>query len=1150
MKFPVDFLAKFSQADLEVSARNYMNSLLYSNTDSAKQLILSDSTKVSLELSRVGFIPLYGSSDKTRILALFSPTDPLTAVALYLLDQWWTVDDILKTSDHARDGAVEVQTIGERLVLYVLNRVIYRVREMNPEELPFLCHGEKDFAKIYWSNGEAVGFYSVKPSVSSLLFDDTPHEVTRERQKEVAKEPIATQTKEAESMAYRVETEEEVLVCTATRDTGDKPVPNWSRSSDQKQEKKVDKIAESQTKNVISRQVLLDIGRSGFCGVLDFEVSTLKALGLLRPETSPTSPAIPPPVGSRRKRCARRQKRGKRGGVRARLAANPARPAVPSILLASVRSLDNKMDYVRLLRSTNRTVRNCCVLVFTETWLSDNIPDSAVHLERLACYRADRAIVRGGKSRGGGICVYIREEWCRDSVVVCKHCSPLVEFVIIKCRPFYLPREFTAILLVAVYIPPSNIEGDRIAALGELYQAVSEQQTAHPDGFTIFAGDFNHANLKSVFPRLHQHVPFPTRGDSFLDLVYSAQKGAFKATPLPHLGLSDHLTVLLLPAYRQLVKASRPVRRQVRVWPEGASDALRDCFDTTDWDLFKQAATSNDWTDIEEYTDSDTSYITKCIDDVTCSKSVVTRANWKPWLTGAVLRLLRARDKAFRAGDEAGLRTARADLSRGIKEAKKAFSCKVSTHFKDSKDPRSLWRGIQTITDYKPAPRSCEGDVRLLNDLNRFFARFDAQNSTCPLKTTPPPHEQPLRLSADGVRRALAAIDARKAAGPDNIPGRALKDCAGELSGVFTDIFNVSLQQAIVPSCFKAATIVPVPKKPAPSCFNDYRPVALTPIIMKCFERLVMEHIKSALPPTIDPFQFAYRAKRSSEDAICSALHSALTHLERKDSYVRLLFVDFSSAFNTIVPQRLICKLDELGLSTSLCNWILDFLCQRPRVVRVGDKISASITLSTGAPQGCVLSPLLFTLLTHDCTATYSDNRIVKFADDTTLVGLITKGDETRYRSEVDLLTTWCRDNNLLLNVNKTKEIIVDFRKGHTTHLPLIIDGAVVERVSCTKFLGVHISEDLSWSANTSSLAKKAQRRLYFLRKLRRACAPQAVLSTFYRGTIESVLTSCIAVWGGNCSEQNLKALQRTVNTAGVWRRGLPATEVDESSIE
>ncbi|KAM9834826.1 uncharacterized protein ACBT44_014138 [Syngnathus typhle] len=153
-----------------------------------------------------------------------------------------------------------------------------------------------------------------------------------------------------------------------------------------------------------------------------------------------------------------------------------------------------------------------------------------------------------------------------------------------------------------------------------------------------------------------------------------------------------------------------------------------------------------------------------------------------------------------------------------------------------------------------------------------------------------------------------------------------------------------------------------------------------------------------------------------------------------------------------------------------------------------------------------LLSPLLFTLLTHDCTATYSSNRVLKYADDTTLVGLITEGDETQYRSEVDLLATWCRDNNLLLNVNKTKEIVDDFRKGQTQHLPLTIDGAVVERVSSTRFLGVHISEDLSWTTNIASLAKKAQRRLYFLWKLRRASAPPAIMTTFYRGTIECSL--------------------------------------------
>ncbi len=122
-----------------------------------------------------------------------------------------------------------------------------------------------------------------------------------------------------------------------------------------------------------------------------------------------------------------------------------------------------------------------------------------------------------------------------------------------------------------------------------------------------------------------------------------------------------------------------------------------------------------------------------------------------------------------------------------------------------------------------------------------------------------------------------------------------------------------AISQAVVPTCFKATTIIPVPKKSSPSCFNDYRPVALTPIPMKCFERLVMQHIKSVLPPSLDPFQFAYRSNRSTDDAIATALHPALTHLDKKDSYVRMLFIDFSSAFNTIIPQQLTHKLAQLA---------------------------------------------------------------------------------------------------------------------------------------------------------------------------------------------------------------------------------------------
>ena len=399
-------------------------------------------------------------------------------------------------------------------------------------------------------------------------------------------------------------------------------------------------------------------------------------------------------------------------------------------------------------------------------------------------------------------------------------------------------------------------------------------------------------------------------------------------------------------------------------------------------------------------------------------------------------------------------------------------------------------------------------------------------------KNTPPPNDLVLCLSTAEVRKTLLRVNPRKAAGPDGIPGRVLRECADQLTNVLTDVFNISLATTVVPTCFKTTTIIPVPKKPTVTCLNDYRPVALTSTIMKCFERLVMRHIKSQLPATLDPMQFAYRPNRSTDDAINTAIHLALSHLDQKDTYVRMLFIDFSSAFNTIIPQQLITKLGELGLNTTLCNWVLDFLVGRPQAVRIGSKTSSTTILNTGAPQGCVLSPLLFTLLTHDCAATHSSNHIIKFADDTTVVGLISGGNEAPYREEVAQLSNWCTDNNLSLNVDKTKELVIDFRRTLHKHNPLCINNLPVQIVQSTKFLGIHITDDLSWTLNTTHITKKAQQRLYFLRRLRKANLPTSILTTFYRGTIESILSGAITAWFGNCTAADRKALQRIVRTA------------------
>ena len=102
--------------------------------------------------------------------------------------------------------------------------------------------------------------------------------------------------------------------------------------------------------------------------------------------------------------------------------------------------------------------------------------------------------------------------------------------------------------------------------------------------------------------------------------------------------------------------------------------------------------------------------------------------------------------------------------------------------------------------------------------------------------------------------------------------------------------------------------------------------------------------------------------------------------------------------------------LGTLGPNTLLCNWTW-----HPQVVRVGNNTSTVLIFKTGAPQGCVLIPLLYSLFTHDCTARHDSNTIINFADDpTVLVGLITDNDETAYGEEVRDLTVWCQYNNLL----------------------------------------------------------------------------------------------------------------------------------------
>lgn len=166
MQFPVDFLVDTSHEVLERTARLYLDNLLHCHPNNPEYFKLPNGRKVPITATSVGFVLLYGVSSQHKLLALFSPEDAFTAVAFYLDDDWWSVEEILKTADPTRNGIIQVRSVGERLVLYTLNRLVYRTREMDAAEWTFLCHSPTEHAKLLWQDGEAVGFYSVKPTGS------------------------------------------------------------------------------------------------------------------------------------------------------------------------------------------------------------------------------------------------------------------------------------------------------------------------------------------------------------------------------------------------------------------------------------------------------------------------------------------------------------------------------------------------------------------------------------------------------------------------------------------------------------------------------------------------------------------------------------------------------------------------------------------------------------------------------------------------------------------------------------------------------------------------------------------------------------------------------------------------------------------------
>ncbi len=336
----------------------------------------------------------------------------------------------------------------------------------------------------------------------------------------------------------------------------------------------------------------------------------------------------------------------------------------------------------------------------------------------------------------------------------------------------------------------------------------------------------------------------------------------------------------------------------------------------------------------------------------------------------------------------------------------------------------------------------------------------------------------------------------------------------------------------MVPSLWKKSTVIPVPKISCPLENKDYRPITLTCAVMKCFEKFIVNLMKPGLSPFLDPLQYAYRQGRSTEDAIVSVTHLVSKHLEKPKAYARILFADFSSAFDTVCPNLLIQKLFSLQVNPWIVKWFYSLLINRTQQVNVNGTLSEAKSCSTGIPQGAVSSPPLFILYTNECRSSQPNNFIIKFSNDTIILSLLCAGDcPSVYFNEIVSFKDWCERHHLILNTNKTKEMILDPRECES-HSCAVIGDCDIEQVDSYKYLGVIMDNAMKWSAHVDFLCTKLSQRLHFLRRLRLFGVSPKVMLTFYNAVFNSLIRYGLVAWFGTLSVQNKSKIEKLIKSA------------------
>ena len=287
---------------------------------------------------------------------------------------------------------------------------------------------------------------------------------------------------------------------------------------------------------------------------------------------------------------------------------------------------------------------------------------------------------------------------------------------------------------------------------------------------------------------------------------------------------------------------------------------------------------------------------------------------------------------------------------------------------------------------------------------------------------------------------------------------------------------------------------------------TDFRQISVLPQLAKILEKIQLNLNLKDLK--IKNNQRAFTQHRSTVSALISTTQTwfdATDCSKTGKKGVHVVFIDFHKAFDLVDHNTLLNKLAAMNINKHFWLWIKSFLTGRVQQVNLNRTLSSIATCPAGVPKGSVLSPALFNVYIDDLEDTLPEQFKVKtdkYADDCTECQVVSVGSGSHLQQSITAVNRWAVSNKMSINVKKTKDMWISFTDPIPEPPRLKIGEEFIERVNVFKLLGVTFQNNLKWNAHIEDITRKANKRLYHLRK---SHLPTEVGITTYQSKIRPI---------------------------------------------